>query len=94
MTPQMLEKARQAAAETDLDSVEFRRGYGEALPVSDDWADVIISNGVLNLMPDKKAALAEMKRVLRPGGRLQIADILVEKAVPESAKQEIALWTG
>jgi len=94
MTPQMLEKARRAAAETSLDTVEFRRGYGEALPVPDNWADVIISNGVLNLMPDKQVALAEMNRVLKPGGRLQIADILVEKAVPDSAKREIDLWTG
>ena len=94
MTPQMLEKARRAAAETSLDTVEFRRGYGEALPVPDNWADVIISNGVLNLMPDKQVALAEMNRILKPGGRLQIADILVEKAVPDSAKREIDLWTG
>lgn len=94
MTPQMLQKARQAAAETPLDTVEFRRGYGEALPVPDNWADVIISNGVLNLMPDKQVALEEMNRILKPGGRLQIADILVEKAVPDSAKREIDLWTG
>lgn len=94
MTPAMLAKARRAAAETDLDTVEFRKGYGEALPVADSWADVVISNGVLNLMPDKDAALAEMARVLRPGGRLQIGDILVEKAVPDSAKRQIDLWTG
>ena len=94
MTPRMLEKARRAVGETDLDNVEFRHGYGEALPVEDDWADVVISNGVLNLMPDKEAALREMARVLKPGGRLQIADILVEKEVPESAKRQIDLWTG
>ena len=94
MTPAMLEKARRAAQETQLAHVEFREGYGESLPVDDGWADVVISNGVLNLMPDKDAALAEMSRVLKPGGRLQIGDILVQKAVPESAKRKIDLWTG
>ncbi len=94
MTPSMLEKARQAARETGLANVEFREGYAEALPVEDGWADVVISNGVLNLMPDKSAALEEMSRVLKPGGRLQIGDILVQKAVPESAKRKIDLWTG
>lgn len=94
MTPAMLEKARRAAAETDLDTVEFRQGYGEDLPVPDGWADVVISNGVLNLMPDKNAALKEMARVLKPTGRLQIADILVEKEVPDSAREQIELWTG
>src|SRR5919205_2393411 len=95
MTPSMLEKARQAAQEAELKkSVEFREGYAEALPVEDGWADVVISNGVLNLMPDKGAALAEMSRVLKPGGRLQIGDILVQRAVPESAKRKIDLWTG
>jgi arsenite methyltransferase len=94
MTPSMLEKARQAAKETGLANVEFREGYAETLPVEDSWADVVISNGVLNLMPDKVAALEEMSRVLKPGGRLQIGDILVQKAVPESAKRKIDLWTG
>nr|MDQ3316684.1 methyltransferase domain-containing protein [Actinomycetota bacterium] len=94
MTPSMLEKARQAAKEAELKSVVFREGYAEALPVDDGWADVVISNGVLNLMPDKDAALGEMSRVLKPRGRLQIGDILVQKAVPESAKRKIDLWTG
>jgi len=94
MTPSMLEKARAAAVEAGLATVEFREGYGEALPVPDAWADVVISNGVLNLMPDKRAALGEMARVLKPGGRLQIGDILVQKAVPASAKEKIDLWTG
>ena len=94
MTPSMLEKARQAADEARLKNVEFRQGYAETLPVDDGWADVLISNGVLNLMPDKAAALEEMSRVLKPGGRLQIGDILVQKAVPESAKRKIDLWTG
>ena len=60
----------------------------------DGWADVVISNGVLNLMPDKPAVLGDMFRALKPGGRLQIGDILVQKAVPEGAKRKIDLWTG
>ena len=94
MTLSMLEKARQAANEVGLANLEFREGYAEALPVEDSWADVVISNGVLNLMPDKAAALEEMSRVLKAGGRLQIGDILVQKAVPKSAKRKIELWTG
>ena len=94
MTPSMLVKARRAAKEMGLANVEFKKGYGEALPVEDGWADVVISNGVLNLMPDKAAALEKMARVLKPNGRLQIGDILVQKAVPESAKRKIDLWTG
>jgi len=94
MTPAMLARARNARARMGLTNLEFREGYGEALPVMDGFADVVISNGVLNLMPDKPAALAEMARVLKPGGRLQIGDILVERPVPESAKRRIDLWTG
>lgn len=94
MTPAMLEKARLGAQKAGLNHVDIREGYGESLPVADNWADVIISNGVLNLMPDKRAVLNEMARVLKPGGRLQIADILVQKPVPDSAKQNIELWTG
>jgi arsenite methyltransferase len=94
MTPSMREKARQAAKEAGVTNVEFREGYAETLPIEDGWADVVISNGVLNLMPDKAAALEEMSRVLKPGGRLQIGDILVQKAVPDSAKRKIELWTG
>jgi len=94
MTPAMLEKASRAAEESGLQNVEFRMGYAETMPVEDDWADLIISNGVLNLMPDKQAALKEMRRVLKPGGRIQIGDILVQKEVPEDARQDIDLWTG
>jgi arsenite methyltransferase len=94
MTPVMVEKACQAAQEARLDNVTFRQGYGEELPVDDDWADVVISNGVLNLMPDKMAGLQEMARVLKPSGRLQIGDILVKKEVPLSAKRDIELWSG
>jgi ubiquinone/menaquinone biosynthesis C-methylase UbiE len=94
MTPAMVAKAQRNAAEMGLGNVEFREGLAEALPVPDGWADVVISNGALNLVPDKEAALVEMARVLRPGGRLQIGDILIQKAVPESAKRKVDLWTG
>jgi arsenite methyltransferase len=94
MTPAMLAKARRSAADAEIGNVEFREGTAEALPVEDGWADVVISNGVLNLMPDKNVGLAEMARVLKPGGRLQIGDILVQHPVPESARQQIDLWTG
>lgn len=94
MTPAMLAKARASATEMGYSQVSFREGFAEALPAPDGWADVVISNGVLNLMPNKAAALAEMARVLKPGGRLQIGDILVQRAVPESAKRKIDLWTG
>ncbi len=94
MTPAMLAKARAGATAAGLGNVEFRHGYGEALPVADDWADVVISNGVLNLLPDKDAALREMARALRPGGRLQVGDILVQKPVPRDAREDVGLWTG
>jgi arsenite methyltransferase len=94
MTPAMLERARSSAAQMDARNVEFLEGYAEALPVEDEWADVVISNGVMNLFPDKLAGLQEMARVLRPGGRLQIGDILVERAVPDDAKRKIDLWKG
>jgi len=94
MTPAMLAKARHSAAEARLANVEFREGFAESLPVPDSWADVVISNGALNLMPDKATALKEMTRVLKPGGRLQIGDLIVQRAVPTSAKQKIELWTG
>ena len=92
MTPSMLEKAQAGAA--DLNNVELRFGFGEDLPVPDRWADVVISNGVVNLMPDKYEALTEMARVLKPGGRIQIGDILVDRPVPENEKEKIELWTG
>jgi arsenite methyltransferase len=94
MTPAMLSKADNARQEAGITNAEFKDGYGEKLPVSDGWADVVISNGVFNLMPDKLAALQEMSRVLKPGGRLQLADILVDKPVNDKAKERIDLWTG
>jgi SAM-dependent methyltransferase len=94
MTPQMLDRARRSACEARAENVEFRQSVAEALPVPDEWADVVVSNGVLNLFPDKLAGLGEMARVLKPGGRLQIGDILVEKSVGDGAKRNIDLWKG
>ena len=94
MTPAMLDRARAAATESGIDNVEFREGYMEELPVPNGWADVVISNGVLNLTPDKRKVVGEMFRVLRPGGRLQVGDILVNREVPAEEKKKIALWTG
>lgn len=92
MTPAMLERARSSAHDMGATNVEFRHGFAEALPVSDAWANVVISNGVMNLFPDKAAGLAEIARVLEPGGRLQIADILVQKPVGPGGKRNIDLW--
>jgi SAM-dependent methyltransferase len=94
MTPEMVARAQANAGEAGLANVEFREGLLEALPVNDGWADVVISNGVLNLVPDKGAALREMFRVLRPGGRLQIADIVLGRAVSDDSKEDVSLWTG
>jgi len=94
MTPAMLERARRNAAAAGIDNVDFREGLAEALPVPDGWADLVISNGVLNLVPDKVAAYTEIMRALRPGGRIQIADVCVEVEVPDEAKRDIDLWKG
>jgi SAM-dependent methyltransferase len=94
MTPEMLAKARRNVELAGLANVEFRDGVLEALPVTDGWADVVISNGVLNLVPDKAAALAEMFRVLRSGGRAQLADIVLDRPVPGGSKADVSLWTG
>jgi SAM-dependent methyltransferase len=94
MTPDMLERARAGARAVGAANVELRNGYMEELPVDAGWADVVISNGVMNLAPDKEVVFAELARVLRPGGRLQIGDLLVSKPIPESAKAKIDLWTG
>jgi arsenite methyltransferase len=94
MTPAMLQKARENASKTGHTLVEFREGYLEDLPIADESVDVVISNGVINLTPEKEKALAEAYRILKPGGRMQIADILVQKEVPESARNEVDLWTG
>jgi SAM-dependent methyltransferase len=94
MTPAMLEKARANVDLMGLRNVEFRQGYMEELPLDDATADVVISNGVINLSPDKEAVFREIARVLKPGGRIQIADIVVARAVPDAAKENVELWTG
>ena len=94
MTDEMLDKSRRAAVELGLEHVEFRHGLAEDMPVDDGWADVVISNGVFNLCADKRAVFDEVLRVLRPGGRLQLADIANGTAVPEEAVRDIDLWTA
>jgi arsenite methyltransferase len=93
MTDEMLRKARGTAALLGLGNVEFREGIAEELPVDDGWADVVIANGVLNLVADKHGVFAEIARILRAGGRLQFADIAVGQPVPEDAACDIDLWT-
>ena len=94
MLPEMLEKSRASARLMGLKHVEFREGLLEAIPVEDGWADVVISNGVINLCADKKVVFSELWRVLRSGGQLQFADIANGKPVPEGALRDIDLWTG
>ncbi len=94
MTPEMLDKSTATADILGLQNVEFRKGLLEAMPVEDGWADVVISNGVINLCPDKRAAFDEIRRVLRPGGYLQFADIANGRPVPPEALRDIDLWTG
>ena len=94
MTPEMLSKAQAGAKEMGAANVEFRKGLVEDLPLPNDLADVVISNGVLNLTLNKVDTLREWARILKPGGRLYIGDILVSKTVPESAMDDISLWTG
>ena len=94
MTPAMLDKAAAGAQEAGIANIEFRQGLAEALPVDDASIDVVISNGVINLCPDKLAVTQEIYRVLKPGGRIQLADIVVHKEVPQDAKDDIDLWSG
>ena len=93
MTPEMLKKARHNADLMKAANVSFREGLAEKLPVSDGLADVVISNGIINLVPDKETALKEILRVLKPGGRLYLSDIVVHKPVPDGARENIDLWT-
>ena len=94
MLAEMLARSRAAAEEMGLANVEFREGLLEEMPVEDGWADVVTSNGVINLCADKKRVFKEIWRVLRPGGYLQFADIANGKAVPESAIRNVDLWTA
>ncbi len=94
MTSEMVAKARSGADKMGLPQVEFREGYIEQLPLEDGEADVLISNGVLNLTLNKEGTLREWARALRPGGRLQFGDIVVARPVPQAALDDITLWTG
>lgn len=94
MTAEMRAKAADGARQMGMTNVDVREGYAESLPVADRSADVVISNGLVNLCPDKQAVFREMFRVLKPGGRLQVGDILVHREVPQEAKDDIELWSG
>jgi SAM-dependent methyltransferase len=94
MTPQMLAKARAAAAAMEATNVEFVEAEAERLPLPDASVDVVISNGVIDLIPDKDAVFTELHRVLATGGRLQIADVTIQNPVSEEGRRNIDLWTG
>jgi SAM-dependent methyltransferase len=94
MTPEMIENARRGAAELGLNNVTFVEGEAERLPFDDSSFDVVISNGVIDLIPDKDAVFGEIYRVLVPGGRIQIADVTIQQPVSEEGRSKIDLWTG
>jgi arsenite methyltransferase len=94
MTPEMLAKARAAAAEMGASNVEFLEGEAERLPFEDESFDVVLSNGVIDLIPDKDAVFFEIQRVLRPGGRIQIADVTIQNPVSAEGRRNIDLWTS
>ncbi len=94
MTPEMIERATASAKRLNLSNVEFRQGYLEELPVETNSVDVIISNCVINLSPDKSKVFAEAIRVLKPGGKLAVSDIVTDGPLPEAIKQSMAAWAG
>jgi arsenite methyltransferase len=94
MTPEMLGKARSAAAAMGVTNVEFVEGEAERLPFADESFDVVVSNGVIDLIPDKDAVFGELHRLLTPGGRLQIADVTIQNPVSAEGRRNIDLWTG
>ena len=94
MTDAMLERSRAAAVQADLSNVKFEKADIADLPIEDNSVDVVISNGVINLAPDKPAIFEELYRVVRPGGRLQFTDIVIENELSEDARNDIDLWTG
>ena len=94
MTPDMAAKARRSVAEMGLANVTIVDGSAEELPFADAGFDVVISNGVIDLIPDKEAVFWEIARVLRPGGRIQLADVTIQRPVSEEGRRNIDLWTG
>jgi arsenite methyltransferase len=94
MTPEMLAKAKASATEMGAEQVEFVETEAERLPFADATFDVVISNGVIDLIPDKDAVFSELFRVLRPGGRIQVADVTIQTPVSEEGRRNIDLWTG
>jgi SAM-dependent methyltransferase len=94
MTPEMIEKARAGASHLGLRNVTFIEGEAEQLPFESGSFDVVISNGVIDLVPDKEAVFTELFRVLRPGGRIQVADVTIQQPVSEEGRRKIDLWTG
>jgi arsenite methyltransferase len=94
MTPEMLEKARRGVAELGVNNVTFIEGEAESLPFEDASFDVVLSNSVIDLIPDKDAVFGEIYRVLVPGGRMQIADVTIQQPVSEEGRSRIDLWTG
>ncbi|GAB4458561.1 MAG: arsenite methyltransferase [Anaerolineales bacterium] len=94
MTPEMLERARSSAKRMNITNVEFRQGYIENLPVLSNTVDVVISNCVINLSPDKFKVFAEAFRVLKPGGKLAVSDIVTDGSLPDVVKQSLSAWAG
>ena len=94
MTPEMIDRARSSAKRLELNNVEFRQGYLEDLPVDSDSVDVIISNCVINLSPDKSKVFAEAFRVLSSGGKLAVSDIVTDGPLPDAVKQSLSAWAG
>jgi SAM-dependent methyltransferase len=94
MTPEMVVKARGSIAEMGLGNVRIVEGSAEQLPFDDASFDVVISNGVIDLIPDKDAVFSEITRALRPGGRIQLADVTIQNPVSEESKRDIDLWAG
>ena len=94
MTPAMLARARASAREMGLDNVELHQSLIESLPLEDASVDIVISNGVIDLVPDKEAVFDEIDRILRPGGRVQVADVVIHTEVSEDARKRIDLWAG
>jgi len=94
MTTTMLDRVRESARELGIENLELHESLIESLPLQDDSVDVVISNGVIDLVPDKGVVFDEIDRVLRPGGRLQLADVVIHHEVSEDARKRIDLWTG